>query len=57
MSSVASLSRAKRSFCSGHSMPSGTSLSDSPVPTPRTIRRSAQASRASVENAWATTAG
>ena len=52
---IASRSRAKRSPCSGQSIPTGTSFIDSPVPTPRMIRSSARQLR--VANAWATIAG
>ena len=52
---VASLRRANRSLCSGQSMPTGTSLRLSPVPTPRMTRSSAR--QLSVANACATIAG
>ncbi len=55
MSSTASLRRAKRSLMSGHSKPSGASLSDSPVPTPRMTRPGN--SCPSVPKACATIAG
>ena len=56
MSSTDSSSRPSRSENFGQSWPvAGTSLSDSPVPTPSHTRSSAR--QASVANAWATTAG
>jgi hypothetical protein len=55
MSVTDSLSRANLSLCSGHSMPTGISLSDSPVPTPRITRPGAR--QPSVAMAWATIAG